>query len=408
MPIPSYEDQFRSLRQAIENNNLAAVRAILQTDDSETMMRLLDQNREKTLHWAASVANINSEIISLLIEEYKKHNVSLDNLNIGDKTAFALAVENNQEAMVRLLIAEGVEINGRVFHLARVPRPLTYKSPIQHAVERGFLNLVKLLLEHGPNLNAVDSIGLTPIPPTREGQIGASINPTLLQWAAMKNCNLDIIRALLDSRLFNINDLSNIGQTALGLAAYYGHISIVELLISYRADVNIVREDLDSPLKLAVEMYDVTDEVEVKERYKAIIRALISAGAYIQSSLDLALSYEIRAEIVAWSQSYETKRRRWNTFISVLAGITVVYPLVVAALYLVRLWNVKPEPIQPVIVEELASDDVIEPESQASVKSVSGFCLYYESFLKGVNYTDRELKEAIPSQNARTALRFTV
>lgn len=94
------------------------------------------------------------------------------------------------------------------------------------AVKSNAINIVKLLLEFGANINAKDSLGgFTP-----------------LIWTVLKKY-YDIAKLLLNSKA-DIKETCNFGRSAFLWAVYKGHKNLVKLFIKHGTDVN-EKDDLN-------------------------------------------------------------------------------------------------------------------------------------------------------------------
>lgn len=197
--------------------------------------------------------------------------------NNFQRTGLQIACGQGDETIVRLLLEAGSEVNMspatnhgiRVLtqsHREAHSQPKTFafaryngRSALQAASERGHLNIVKLLLEGGAEVNAPPSpvAGRTALQAAARGgfgpivhlllSLGAQANApsarykgiTALQGACLQG-NLVIVELLLNSGA----DIQALGGgydgdgTALHAAAEKGHIEIVKKLIGAGADVN--------------------------------------------------------------------------------------------------------------------------------------------------------------------------
>jgi ankyrin repeat protein len=126
------------------------------------------------------------------------------------------AVEMGDSAEVVHLLAQGVNIE------TRNAEELT---PLAIAIRRGDVSLVKVLLMHGGNVHA-----------TTEKAGNFPPRDIILVPAAEKGYT-QIVQLLLD-RGADINTRSGMGVTALMLATQRNHIDVVKLLITQGADVN--------------------------------------------------------------------------------------------------------------------------------------------------------------------------
>ena len=166
--------------------------------------------------------------------------------------------------------------------------------PLKYAILWRNNDVVKLLLDHGANVNARDKFGRTTLSyAIRLGnletiklllQAGASVNArdkyegqTALMWAVWwRNVDMvkvDIVKLLVEYGA-NVNARDKIGSTALMLAAQERRTESVKLLLSYGADVNTKDQDGQTALSWAKKRSS-----ESKKDYKTIIKILEKAGA---------------------------------------------------------------------------------------------------------------------------------
>ncbi len=108
------------------------------------------------------------------------------------------------------------------------------ESTLLHvATNYGRVEVVRMLIDAGTNLNVQDNIGRTP-----------------LHWAA-KNGIVKIARMLIDAGA-NVNVQDKDGQTPLHWAAMYGRVEIARMLIDAGAKKNIPDNKGKTPRDFAV------------------------------------------------------------------------------------------------------------------------------------------------------------
>ncbi|KAK5723175.1 hypothetical protein LTR17_013895 [Elasticomyces elasticus] len=147
----------------------------------------------------------------------------------------ALAAQNDDEAMVRLLLEYGATIEGsRALHVSVSERMVellldvgadaneVYKyfgSPIYSAARRGRKAIVRLLIKNLANVNLMSPMGSA-------------------LWGASSVGSEGTVRLLLENSA-DVNAYTEHHGTALKVASEHGHVGIVSLLLDHGADVNI-------------------------------------------------------------------------------------------------------------------------------------------------------------------------
>jgi len=153
--------------------------------------------------------------------------------------ALSLASSRGQEAIVLLLLEKGADVN-------RVGQQGLY--PISDAIEAGHAGIFRALIEHGAEINVRYSY-YTP-----------------LIHAAQKG-RAEIVKMLLD-RGADVRAIDHNGMSALLQAIDKGYPEIAKMLIERGSDVNIRAGNGSRPLALARSM-----------RQESVMQALTAAGA---------------------------------------------------------------------------------------------------------------------------------
>jgi ankyrin repeat protein len=201
------QDASERFYQAIRNNDLASLRALLKTSDVNAIK---DQRESTPLMFAAAYGSIDA--MKLLLDA---------GAGVNAKNAFAVTPLlwcAGDFAKVSLLVDKGADVN------ARSKQSMT---PLLVAASNGASDVVKLLLEKGANPQARGFLNTTPLLVATGGFAGSTGNDTatislLLQKGA------DV----------NAKDLT--GTTALMNASAYGNVAVMKMLLAKGADVNAV------------------------------------------------------------------------------------------------------------------------------------------------------------------------
>ena len=127
--------------------------------------------------------------------------------------------------------------------------PPQYDEKLLYACWRWRLELARLLLTAGADVNAKNKWGSTPL------------------HAAAREGHTEAVRLLLEAGA-DVNAENEDGETPLHWAAWEGHTDVVRLLLAAGADVNAKDKDVRTPLHLAAK----------KER-PDVVRLLLEAGA---------------------------------------------------------------------------------------------------------------------------------
>ena len=133
------------------------------------------------------------------------------------------AAENGDIEIVKLLIDNGSNINDLYYGY----------TPLHKAAENGDIEIVKLLLENGADINAVDD----------------DYSRTPLHYAAYEG-QKEVCQLLLEKGA-HINAVDYDGKTPLHDAVVYGHKEICQLLLEKGANINVVDDEDRTPLHYA-------------------------------------------------------------------------------------------------------------------------------------------------------------
>ncbi len=226
------------IHDAAKRGDLARVRELIESDPAQVNSR--DGNGSVPLHQAAIGGHL--EIVSMLLDR----KAEIDLADNQGSTPLHAACMRFQPAVARLLIERGARINVRDQwgHTALVNAVGT--------VYGQDLDLIKLLIAKGADVNAAGGRGETPLDGAAgRGNLtiarlliesGADLNPhaypegTPLHNATEQN-RQEVARFLVE-RGARLSDKNQYGYTALHLAAIRGCTELTKLLLERGADIH--------------------------------------------------------------------------------------------------------------------------------------------------------------------------
>ena len=168
----------------------------------------------------------NHVIVAQLLEEGASVNVTS---YTGSSALHTAALKGNADVMRVLLRRSELDVN--------VVDPSQHQNALMLAAAHGNTTVVECLLSRDdlcPNLRS---------------------NKSALMFAALEN-QVDIVALLLKDPRVSIDDQDDLGETALMLAAFCGHTTVVEKLLDAGADANItdgIEDGGGTPLLRAID-----------------------------------------------------------------------------------------------------------------------------------------------------------
>jgi len=193
----------------------------LNLNDCNAFVKLMLRNAEDTnggtlIHLAA----YNGKALKALIDnKFSVHERDSEN----GKTPLFSAALNNHEECVKILIEHGADVNAKAFDK---------HSPLHLAAKFGATKCAQLMIENNADINCKDIDGWTP-----------------LHYAAKKG-HIYCLKLLIDNRA-EINCKTLNGRTPLHHAAHQGHIECLKHLIDNRAEINCKTLNGWTPLHFA-------------------------------------------------------------------------------------------------------------------------------------------------------------
>jgi len=157
-----------------------------------------------------------------------------------------------------------------------------YGSPLHAASYKGHIDVVRVLLDHGANVNMTDKKNKTPLNLAFSGghleimrmllEHGADVDVPdraygLISHVASQYGQVEVVHLLLRHNA-NVNAPGYMNWTPLHSASDTGHAKVVQLLLDHGADINAQSKAHNTPLRNAV-----------KNGHLKVVRLLLEHGA---------------------------------------------------------------------------------------------------------------------------------
>ncbi|XP_054431424.1 ankyrin repeat and SOCS box protein 3 isoform X2 [Pteronotus mesoamericanus] len=211
------------IHEAAYHNSVECLRMLIHTDSSEDYIRTKTFEGFSALHFAASRGHW--KIVQILLEAGADPNAT----TLEETTPLFLAVENGRIDVLRLLLRHGANVNGS--------HSMCGWNALHQATFQENAEIIKLLLKRGANKECQDDFGITPL------------------FVAAQYGKLESLSILISSGA-NVNCQALDKATPLFIAAQEGHTECVELLLSSGADPNLYcnEDNWQLPIHAAAQM----------------------------------------------------------------------------------------------------------------------------------------------------------
>lgn len=247
----SYENE-APLHLAAEGGHAEMIRFLLEHD---AYPGILSRGNGSALHYAAATGSLSA------VEALVGAGLDVNAQDISGRTPLHYAVEQNAVELTDFLIEKGAEteLYGRGYGIHDAARVLC--TPLHVAARFSYPAVVKLLLKHGADPNALDSVGATPL--------HEAASAVTAVYAGRKDDKTEVLRML--AAVCDINAANDEGETPLICLAQkrapYPEKS-ADILIQRGADVNFEDRTGRTALHYAV-----------AEGYASLVSRLTASGA---------------------------------------------------------------------------------------------------------------------------------
>ena len=162
-----------------------------------------------------------------------------------------IAVKIDRLHVIESLLAHGADVNGRIsmeeprWSGARYRRHLAGATAFLLAAKSADVEVMRALLAHGADPAIGTEEKITPL------MAAAGIAWASNQDRASESQVLQAVKLLVDEQGADVNDVSDLGETAMHAAAYRGANSVVQYLFDKGAKLDVVAKDGRTPLIVA-------------------------------------------------------------------------------------------------------------------------------------------------------------
>ncbi|WP_020005672.1 ankyrin repeat domain-containing protein [Brachyspira innocens] len=180
------------------------------------------------------------------VRELLKNGTDVNSTNAEGWSALHLAVKANKPAIVKELLShKKINMNptlpvDSVFTDSDTKWYADGQTPLLLAAYYGYSDIVTMLLSYGADILAKDSIDDAMAIHIASAKGYYKVVEAILDSAAARNSKIDIV---------NVGD--NTGTTPLMWAAMNNQVTVISILIRYKADVNMQDDDGWTPLHFA-------------------------------------------------------------------------------------------------------------------------------------------------------------
>ena len=174
--------------------------------------------------------------------------VHVANWHISDQF---IVVNLDRLRVLRSLLAYGADVNGRNsmeeprWSGARYRRHMTGATAFMLAAKSADVEVLRLLLEYGADPTIYTEDDITPL------MAAAGISWASNQDRASEAQVLEAVQLLVEELGADVNDVNDVGETAMHAAAYRGANSVVQYLFDKGAELDVVALDGRTPLQVA-------------------------------------------------------------------------------------------------------------------------------------------------------------
>ncbi|MYD84966.1 MAG: hypothetical protein F4Y14_01510 [Acidobacteria bacterium] len=174
--------------------------------------------------------------------------VHVANWHISDQF---IVVNLDRLRVLRSLLAYGADANGRNsmeeprWSGARYRRHMTGATAFMLAAKSADVEVLRLLLEYGADPTIYTEDDITPL------MAAAGISWASNQDRASEAQVLEAVQLLVEELGADVNDVNDVGETAMHAAAYRGANSVVQYLFDKGAELDVVALDGRTPLQVA-------------------------------------------------------------------------------------------------------------------------------------------------------------
>ena len=235
------------LHLASKNGQVYLIKNLLR---AKVDINALNAEGLSSLHWA--VINGNIEVTKLLIE--KGANIEIKDSGCGS-SPLLFACQNGRTKIVKFLIEKGADIN---------TKNSKGSNAIHFAAQSGKTEIVDFLLQNGLEINMKDNNGENPLFYAMYYRHFPIMREAIHAY--------EMVKFLIENGV-NVDEATVSNQTPLTFAIMKNLLAVVNLLVSFGADVNHAKDSNGTLLQIATTWYCDTE----------IMKVLIANGADVNA-----------------------------------------------------------------------------------------------------------------------------